>query len=115
MFCKVVAVAPAVVRRDGRVQAQGKPCDYARLGVEEHLDAPTRTRSGALARSVRAGREGLPTRLMTTAFALRAILLMTLMPRGLRRGDDRAGRGPGRGAVVQGLACAVGDRAFCLA
>jgi hypothetical protein len=38
-FCKVVVVAPAVTRRDGRVQASGKPCDYARLGVlEERLD-----------------------------------------------------------------------------
>ena len=39
VFCKVVAVAPAVVRRDGRIQADGKPCDHARLGVlEERLD-----------------------------------------------------------------------------
>ena len=38
-FCKVVVVAPAVVRRDGWIQADGKPCDYARLGVlEERLD-----------------------------------------------------------------------------
>ena len=30
VWCKVVAVAPAVVRRDGRVQADGRPCDHAR-------------------------------------------------------------------------------------
>src|SRR6267154_1626613 len=37
-----VAVAPAVVRRDGRVQAQGHPADHVRLGVaEERLDALT--------------------------------------------------------------------------
>jgi hypothetical protein len=34
-----VAVAPAVVRRDGRVQAGGHPADHARLGLaEERLD-----------------------------------------------------------------------------
>jgi hypothetical protein len=35
VFCKVVAVAPARVRRDGRVQAQGSPCDHATLGPQE--------------------------------------------------------------------------------
>ena len=35
VWCKVVVVAPAVVRRDGRVQAEGRPCDHARLGVAE--------------------------------------------------------------------------------
>jgi len=39
VFCKPVAVAPAVVRRDGRVQAGGHPADHARLGViEQQLD-----------------------------------------------------------------------------
>ena len=38
-FVKVVAVAPAVVRRDGRIQAGGHPAGYARLGVlEQQLD-----------------------------------------------------------------------------
>ena len=32
VFCKVVAVAPARVRRDGRVQAQGSPAGHATLG-----------------------------------------------------------------------------------
>jgi hypothetical protein len=27
VWCTVVVTAPAVVRRDGRVQAQGRPCD----------------------------------------------------------------------------------------
>ena len=36
---KVVAVAPAVVRRDGRIQAGGHPADHARLGaLEQPLD-----------------------------------------------------------------------------
>ena len=39
VWLKPVAVAPAVVRRDGRVQAAGHPADHARLGVaEERLD-----------------------------------------------------------------------------
>ena len=39
VFCKPVAVAPAVVRRDGRVQAGGHPADHARLGIiEQQLD-----------------------------------------------------------------------------
>ena len=40
MFCKVVAVAPAVVRRDGRVQAAGSPAGHATLGpLEQWLEA----------------------------------------------------------------------------
>lgn len=35
VFCKPVAVAAAVGRRDGRVQAAGHPADHARLGVAE--------------------------------------------------------------------------------
>ena len=39
VFCKVVAVAPARVRRDGRVQAQGSPLHHATLGpLEEWLE-----------------------------------------------------------------------------
>src|SRR5260221_9163053 len=39
VFVKVVAVAPAVVRRDGRVQAGGHPADHAPLGaLEQQLD-----------------------------------------------------------------------------
>jgi hypothetical protein len=39
VFCKPVAVAAAVVRRDGRVQAAGHHADHVRLGMpEERLD-----------------------------------------------------------------------------
>jgi len=39
VYLKPVAVTPAVVRRDGRVQAAGHPADHARLGLaEERLD-----------------------------------------------------------------------------
>ena len=42
VFCKPVVVAPAVVRRDGRVQAGGHPADHARLGIiEQQLDEMT--------------------------------------------------------------------------
>jgi hypothetical protein len=44
VFCKPVAVAAAVVRRDGRVQAAGHLADHARLGVaEQQLDAAAGT------------------------------------------------------------------------
>ena len=40
VFLKVVAVAPAQVRGDGRVQAQGSPCGHATLGpLEGWLEA----------------------------------------------------------------------------
>ncbi len=40
VFCKPVAVAAAVVRRDGRVQAAGHLADHVRPGVAgERLDA----------------------------------------------------------------------------
>ncbi len=39
VFLKPVAVARAVVRRDGRGQASGHPADHARLGIiEQQLD-----------------------------------------------------------------------------
>jgi hypothetical protein len=42
VFLKPVAVAPAVVRRDGKVQAGGHPADHARLGtIERQLDEMT--------------------------------------------------------------------------
>jgi len=83
-FCKVVVVAPAIVRRDGRVQADGRPCDHARLGAAEvELDAAcgpdTIERVAAEVRptgkiKAKAQRE------MSIAFTIRATLLMTLMP-----------------------------------
>ncbi len=85
VFCKPVAVAPAVVRRDGRVQAQGHPADHVRLGVaEERLDALA-GRPGVIsevaASAVLGGTvKGTARRTMTPALAIRFILLMTLMP-----------------------------------
>jgi len=84
LWCKVVAVTAAVVRRDGRVQAQGRPCDHARLGAAE-VELDTRCGPGAIERvaaGVRpAGKiKGKARREMSVAFTIRAVLLMTLMP-----------------------------------
>jgi hypothetical protein len=85
VFLKPVAVAPAVVRRDGRVQAGGHPADHARLGViEQQLDAMTGQPGviGQVAEQVvpRGKVKGTARRSMTIAAALRAVLLMALMP-----------------------------------
>jgi len=80
-----LAVAPAVVRRDGRVQARGHPADHARLGViGQQLDAMT-GQPGVIgqvaARVIPRGKvKGTARRSMTMAAALRAALLMALMP-----------------------------------
>ena len=83
-WCKIVAIAPAVVRRDGRIQAAGRPCEHARLGaMEEQLD---RMAGPGVIEQVAAGVrlggkvKGTAGREMSVAFALRATLLMTLMP-----------------------------------
>jgi len=85
VFCKPVAIAPAVVRRDGRVQAAGHPADHARLGVaEDRLDVltgrPDMIGQLAAAVALQGKVKGKARRAMTTALAIRFILLMTLMP-----------------------------------
>ena len=85
VWLKPVAVAPAVVRRDGRVQAAGHPADHARLGVaEQRLDElcgvpgviDQVARSAALDGRVK----GAARRAMSPALAIRFTLLMTLVP-----------------------------------
>jgi hypothetical protein len=84
VFLKPVAVAAASVRRDGRVQAAGSPCDHARLGVlEERLDASCGEGTiGRVAAGVRLSGPGKKqrARLLAAAFVIRVLLLMTLMP-----------------------------------
>jgi len=80
-----VVIAPAVVRRDGRVQAAGHPADHARLGLaEERLDALTGRADtiGEIARAVtlKGKVKGKARRAMTAALSVRHTLLMTLMP-----------------------------------
>ena len=85
VFLKPVAVAPAVVRRAGKVQAGGHPADHARLGIlEQQLDEMT-GRPGVIdqvaAQAVPRGKvKGTARRAMTMAAAVRASLLMTLLP-----------------------------------
>jgi len=85
VFCKVVAVAEAQVKRDGQVRAKGSPVHHARLGpLEERLEAQAGPGAAAgiagraplRARFVRGERE----RLLARAFMIRVMVLMTLMP-----------------------------------
>jgi hypothetical protein len=85
VFLKAVAVAPARVRRDGRVQAQGSPCDHATLGpLEDWLEqqAGPGVIDGIADRAVLREKyvKGERSRLLARAFMLRVIVLMTLMP-----------------------------------
>jgi hypothetical protein len=91
VFCKVVAVAPAVVTRKGHVRAAGGPCAHATLGpLEEWLDAQAgpgvidgiAERAVLDERFVKAERE----RLLSAAFMIRVIVLQSLMP-GAQPGD----------------------------
>ena len=84
VWLKPVAVAPAVVRRDGRVQAAGHPADHARLGVaEERLDELCGVPGviDQVARSVVLGGrvKGAARRAMSPALTIRFTLLMTLV------------------------------------
>jgi len=81
VFCKVVAVAEAQVKRDGQVRAKGSPVHHATLGpLEERLEPGA---VGEVAGSARLdGRlvKGERERLLARAFMVRVIVLMTLMP-----------------------------------
>ena len=84
VFVKVVAVAPAVVRRDGRIQAGGHPACHARLGaLEQQLDelAGPGVIDQIAARAALAGKvKGEARRAMTAALTIRASVLMGVMP-----------------------------------
>jgi hypothetical protein len=84
VFVKVVAAAPAVVRRDGKVQAGGHPADHVRLGaLEQQLDelAGPGVIDEIAAEAALSGRvKGKVRRSMTAAVAIRATILMALMP-----------------------------------
>jgi hypothetical protein len=85
VFCKVVAVAEAQVKRDGQVRAKGSPVHHATLGpLEERLESQAGPgaaggiagRAALDARFVKGRRE----RLLARAFMIRVIVVMTLMP-----------------------------------
>jgi hypothetical protein len=94
VFVKVVAAAPAVVRRGGKVHAGGHPAGHARLrALEQQLDelAGPGVIDEIAAQATLGGKvKGKARRSMTAAAAIRATVLMALMPGGLCRG---AGRG----------------------
>jgi len=81
VFCKVVAVAEAQVKRDGQVRAKGSPVHHATLGPLEEASGPDAVggiagRAPLGARFVKGERE----RLLAREFMIRVIVLMTLMP-----------------------------------
>jgi hypothetical protein len=84
VWCTVVVTAPALLRRDGRVQAAGRPCDHARLGAaEQELDR--RCGPGTIERIAADVRptgkvKAVARREMSVAATIRAVLLMTVMP-----------------------------------
>jgi hypothetical protein len=85
VFCKVVAVAPAQVRADGRVQAQGSPLYHATLGPSEDWleeKAGPGVIDGIAGKTVlrRQYVKGERERLLAAAFMIRVIVLMTLVP-----------------------------------
>jgi hypothetical protein len=105
VFCKVVAVAPAQVRRDGRIQAQGSPAEHATLGpLEDWLEAKAGPGviDGIAGKAVLAERfvKGERKRLLAAAFMIRVIVLMTLMVRHEALCDRTGVKGPRRLAVA---------------
>jgi hypothetical protein len=85
VFCKVVAVAEAQVRRDGQVRAKGSPVHHATLGpLEERLgsEAGPGVIAGIAGRAPLGARfvKGERERLLARAFMIRVIVLVTLMP-----------------------------------
>jgi hypothetical protein len=81
VFCKVVAVAEAQVKRDGQVRAKGSPVHHATLGPLEEKAGPDAV-SGIAGRAPLGARfvKGQRERLLARAFMIRVIVLMTLMP-----------------------------------
>jgi len=81
LFCRPVAAAPAVVRGDGSVRADGWLPDFVRLGeLERHLggDVIDETVSAALADGRLRKRQRR--RIMSYPLVIRLMLAMTLMP-----------------------------------
>jgi hypothetical protein len=101
VFCKVVAVAEAQVKRDGQVRAKGSPVHHATLGPLEKKAGPGAAggiagRAPLDARFVKGRRE----RLLARAFMIRVIVLMTLMVRHEALFDRTGVKGPRRLAVA---------------
>jgi Insertion element 4 transposase N-terminal len=85
VFCKVVAVAVARVKRDGQVRAAGSPVHHATLGPLEERPG-LQAGPGAVGRVAGRARlgarfvKGERERLLARGFMIRVIVAMTLMP-----------------------------------
>ena len=105
VFCKVVAVAGAQVRRDGQVRAKGSPVHHATLGpLGERLgsQAGPGAAGGIAGRAPPGARfvQGERERLLARAFMIRVIVVMTLMVRHEALCDRTGVKGPRRLAVA---------------
>ena|GEM_PF-5570138 len=106
VFCRPVVTAPAVVRRDGTVLADGWLPDFVRLGeLERYLG------DGVIEAAVDAalteGRLRPRQRIMSYPLVIRLMIAMTLMPPHTARrcaglpGCSRTSRSPGNGTSRQ--------------
>jgi hypothetical protein len=80
VFCKVVAVAEAQVKRDGQVRAKGSPVHHATLGPLEAAGADAVSGIAEDARLDGRFVKGERERLLGRAFMIRVIVLLTLVP-----------------------------------
>jgi putative transposase len=79
VFCQPVVTAPVVVRRDGRVQAEGWLPEQVRLGILEH-QLGTATIERLVADAGLGARPGTRRRVMSLPLTARFVLAMTLLP-----------------------------------
>ena len=83
VFCRPVVTAPAVVRRDGSVAADGWLPDFARLGeLERHLGDGVIEEITAAALEQGRLRKRERRRIMSYPLVIRLMIAMTLMPDG---------------------------------
>jgi hypothetical protein len=115
VFCKPVAVAAAMVRRDGRVQAAGHPADHARLGLaEDRLDELT-GEPGVIGDAGGQGEGGCAAGADARAGDPAHAADDADAGRRLRRGARGAARKPGAGALAAALPGADRDGRLHLA
>ena len=81
MFCRPVVTAPALIRRDGSVRADGWLPDFVRLGeLERHLGDGMIEEIVAAALEQGRLRQRQRRRIMSYPLVIRLMLAMTLMP-----------------------------------
>jgi hypothetical protein len=81
VFCRPVAAAPAVVRRDGGVRADGWLPDFVRLGeLERHLGDGVIEEIVAAAREQGRLKKRQRRRIMSYPLVIRLMIAMALMP-----------------------------------